>query len=629
MENIMTLSAKILGAASLFISLAAPAATGDSTQLLWGDTHVHSTYSFDAFLNQNQSADPDTAYRWAKGLPVIHPYNRTRVQINTPLDFLVVSDHAELMGVIRAIDNDTAVFDNEGLIAGLLRRFRSYVLLDAIETEAGREFFNRLLPVAVESPDQDPVLADGISNPFGDTSTTQKTAWHEIVDAAERHNNPGKFTSLIGWEWSSIPSGVNLHRVVITPENGETAKQFQPYGSDQSQYPEDLWQWLEATQQETGARFLAIPHNPNISKGYMFAETTLRDVPITAEYARRRMEWEPVAEVTQLKGDSETHPALSPNDEFADFETYQFYIQQQWEPYQAKAGDYIRPALLKGLAIEQSVGVNPFKFGLIGSTDAHTGLASAEENNFWGKMARDSIPENKRADINTYDSKNTSGWNMGAQGLAGVWAEENSRDAIFSAFQRKEVYATTGPRIAVRFFAGWNFTENDAQAENIAELGYANGVPMGGDLIQPTVSTDIPKFLIRAVKDPKGANLDRVQVIKGWVDADGKTHEKIYNAAWSAERKLDANGQLPAVANTVDISSASYTNDVGSAEFSILWSDPDFNAQQKAFYYVRVLQIPTPRHSLYDAVALQTEAPQEAPATIQERAYTSPIWYTP
>ncbi|MDG2079668.1 MAG: DUF3604 domain-containing protein, partial [Pseudomonadales bacterium] len=471
----MVLSAKTLGAVSFFISLAAHAATGNSTQLLWGDTHLHSTYSFDAFLNQNQSADPDTAYRWAKGLPVIHPYNRTRVQINTPLDFLVVSDHAELMGVIRAIDNDTAVFNNEGLIAGLLRRFRSYVLLDAIEKQAGREFFNRLLPVAVESPDENPVLADGISNPFGDTSTTQKTAWHEIVDAAERHNNPGTFTSLIGWEWSSIPSGVNLHRVVITPENGETAKRFQPYGSDQSQYPEDLWQWLEATRQKTGARFLAIPHNSNISKGYMFAETTLRDVPITAEYARRRIEWEPVAEVTQLKGDSETHPALSPNDEFADFETYQFYIQQQWEPYQPKAGDYIRPALLKGLAIEQSVGVNPFKFGLIGSTDAHTGLASAEENNFWGKMARDSIPENKRADINTYDAKNTSGWNMGAQGLAAVWAEENSRDAIFSAFQRKEVYATTGPRIAVRFFAGWDFTENDAQAENIAELGHANG----------------------------------------------------------------------------------------------------------------------------------------------------------
>lgn len=625
----MVLSAKTLGAVSFFISLAAHAATGNSTQLLWGDTHLHSTYSFDAFLNQNQSADPDTAYRWAKGLPVIHPYNRTRVQINTPLDFLVVSDHAELMGVIRAIDNDTAVFNNEGLIAGLLRRFRSYVLLDAIEKQAGREFFNRLLPVAVESPDENPVLADGISNPFGDTSTTQKTAWHEIVDAAERHNNPGTFTSLIGWEWSSIPSGVNLHRVVITPENGETAKRFQPYGSDQSQYPEDLWQWLEATRQKTGARFLAIPHNSNISKGYMFAETTLRDVPITAEYARRRIEWEPVAEVTQLKGDSETHPALSPNDEFADFETYQFYIQQQWEPYQPKAGDYIRPALLKGLAIEQSVGVNPFKFGLIGSTDAHTGLASAEENNFWGKMAIDSIPENKRADINTYDAKNTSGWNMGAQGLAAVWAEENSRDAIFSAFQRKEVYATTGPRIAVRFFAGWDFTENDAQAENIAELGYANGVPMGGDLIQPTVGTDIPKFLIRAVKDPKGANLDRVQVIKGWVDADGKTYEKIYNAAWSAERNLDANGQLPAVANTVDITVPNYTNDVGSAEFSILWSDPDFNAQQKAFYYVRVLQIPTPRHSLYDAVALQTEAIQEAPATIQERAYTSPIWYTP
>ncbi|NNC99895.1 MAG: DUF3604 domain-containing protein [Gammaproteobacteria bacterium] len=604
----------------------------NSSMLLWGDTHLHTSYSFDAFLNQNQSADPDTAYRWAKGLPVIHPYNRSRVQIETPLDFLVVADHAELMGVIRAIENDTDELGSAGFFNDIKRWINTYFLLNAIEDESGQDIFIKILPQAPSNRGGDPVadpaneLAIGS---FGDTVKTETTAWHEIVDAAERHNQPGKFTSMIGWEWSSIPTGANLHRVVITPDGGDKAKQFLPFGSDESQYPEDLWAWLEQTQANTGARFLAIPHNSNISKGYMFAETNLKGQPITPEYARRRISWEPLAEITQIKGDSETHPLLSPDDEFADFETYQFYIQQTHEDYKVHKGDYVRSALLRGLELEQNVGVNPYKFGLIGSTDAHTGLASAEENNFWGKMARDSTPETKRSRLVREGGKSASGWNMAAEGLAAVWVSRNTREEIFAAFKRKEVYATTGPRIAIRVFAGWDFSESAVNAKDIAEIGYARGVPMGGDLTQASTAGATPQLLIRAVKDPRGANLDRLQVVKGWIAADGQAREKIFNVAWSGERELDTYGNLTAVGNTVDESTAHYRNSIGSPEFSVLWTDPEFDPGRRAFYYVRVLQIPTPRHSLYDAVALQAELPEEGPAAIQERAYTSPIWYTP
>lgn len=601
------------------------------TQLLFGDTHLHTSYSFDAYLNKNQSADPDTAYRWAKGLPVVHPYNRARVQINTPLDFLVVADHAELMGVIRGINNNTAELEDLGWFGNLKRWFITKAINDAIEEGAGSGVFSAILPNKAQNPGTDPVQDPVNLFPdtgFGDTIPTETNAWHDIVDAAERHNEPGKFTSLIGWEWSSIPTGANLHRIVLTPDGADKAKQFLPYGSDQSQYPEDLWQWLEDTRDRTGSRFVAIPHNSNISKGYMYSETTLKGEPITAQYARRRMSWEPISEVTQIKGDSETHPTLSPEDTFADFETYAHYIQQEAQEYTPTAGDYVRSGLKRGLAIEEQVGVNPYKFGMIGSTDSHSGLSSPEENNFWGKFARDSTPETKRTGDSIGESS-VNGWNMSASGLAAVWAQDNTREEIFAAFQRKEVYATTGTRLKVRLFAGWGFDENAATADNLAEIGYAQGVPMGGDLTRHSDADAAPQLLIRAVKDPKDANLDRVQVIKGWVDADGQQREKVFNVAWSDQRALDAQGQLPPVGNTVDLTSAHYENSIGSAELSTLWRDPSFNPEQRAFYYVRVLQIPTARHSLLDALALQQPTPEEGPATIQERAYTSPIWYTP
>jgi hypothetical protein len=600
------------------------------TQVYFGDTHLHTSYSFDAFLNNNFSADPDTAYRWAKGEPVIHPYNRARVQINTPLDFLVVSDHAEMLGVMREIRNDTIQWEDIGWYASIKRWLAVRALNNALDDDLGRAFFARFLPQSAAEKGGDPVAdvhnnINGVAI-FGDTSGTSKDAWQDIIAAAEKHNDPGKFTSILGWEWSSIPTGANLHRVVLTPDGADKASQYIPYGSDQSQYPEDLWQWLDDTAALSGSRFIAIPHNSNISKGYMFGATTVKGQPITADYGRTRMQWEPITEVTQIKGDSETHPQFSPDDEFADFETYEHYIQTTTSKTPVSRGDYVRPALKEGLALGQKIGVNPYKFGFIGSSDAHSGLSSPEEGNFWGKMAKDSTPETKAPVLG--NPTGADGWDMSASGLAAVWAKENTRDAIYAAFKRKETYATSGPRLRVQLFGGWNFPQSAAQAENFSAVGYEYGVPMGGDL-QANELNSAPSFLMRAVKDPLDANLDRLQMVKGWVDANGEQHERVYNVAWSDGRELDAQGKLPPVGNTVDLTSARYTNTIGQAEFTVQWSDPDFNPKQAAFYYVRVLQIPTPRNGLFDALALQLDEPPKGAATIQERAYTSPIWYQP
>ena len=614
---------------ALFAMASVMASAETTKNVYFGDTHLHSSYSFDAFLNNNHSADPDTAYRWAKGQPVIHPYNRVRVQIDTPLDFLVVSDHAEMLGVMRAVREDTMIKEDLGWIGNIKRWYAFRLMNEAIDTDTGLQFFGQFLPkIATNSDHSDPVkdTSNNISdvNIFGDMSKTSKRAWDDIIESAERHNNPGTFTSIIGWEWSSVPMGANLHRIVITPDGADKASQFLPYGSDKSQYPEDLWQWLDETQQRTGTRFMAIPHNSNISKGYMFDDTSLRGVPIDAEYARRRIKWEPIVEVTQIKGDSEARSDFSPNDEFADFENYDHYIQQGKSDYKASTADYIRPALKKGLAIEQEVGVNPYKFGLIGSTDAHSGLSSAEESNFWGKMAKDSTPETKER-FGSISSSN--GWNMSASGLAAVWAEENTREGLYAAFKRKEVYATSGPRMRVQMFAGWQFPDNAVMAENFSAIGNQYGVPMGGDLLTTSDDGKAPSLLIRAVKDPVDANLDRIQVVKGWVDNDGRQQERVYNVAWSDDRELNADGKLPNVGNTVDLSSGRYTNTIGQAELAVLWVDPDFNPKNSAFYYTRVLQIPTPRNGLLDSLALGLDEPPRGPKTIQERAYTSPIWY--
>ncbi len=606
---------------------ALPAAADASKQLLWGDTHLHSSNSFDAYLNRNMSADPVTAYRYAKGLPVMHAYHRGRIQIETPLDFLVVSDHAEYLGVMRHIIERGIPADDLGVVDRLTALYIEWWLNGVIEDDDGQAAFASFLP-ATDSVEE--AAAAPPSSIIPNSELIQRTVWQEAIRIADEFNEPGKFTALIGWEWSSVPSGANLHRVVFTSSGADVASKFQPTSSSESMYPEDLWKWLDETSARTGAEFVAIPHNSNISKGYMFNTQTLRGVPFDDEKARQRARWEPVVEATQIKGDSETHPLFSPEDPFADFETYPYYIQQNAPPYDPKPGDYVRPALLRGLAIEEKIGFNPYRFGLIGSTDSHTGMASAEEPNFWGKFPRDGIPENKARRWRMSDTASgPSGWSMSASGLAAVWAEENTRQAILEAFRRREVYATTGPRIGARVFGGWDFSDGEAASPSIAEVGYARGVPMGGELARGPEGA-APTFLVQVMKDPKGANLDRVQVVKGWIDAAGKTHERVYNVAWSGARSLDAQGGLAPVGNTVDPATGRYTDTIGSAQFAAAWTDPQFNPDQAAFYYVRVLQIPTPRHSLFDALALGVDPETiEGPWWIQERAYTSPIWYRP
>jgi len=599
----------------------------------WGDTHLHTSYSPDAFLMGNQTADPDTAYNYAKGLPVVHPYHRARIQIHTPLDFLVVSDHGEFMGVIPNILKDNPVVANTETGKRYKQMFAEGKSIEVFSEIIGQ--VNKVTPINPELHNED----------------ISRTVWGEIMSAADRHNEPGKFTAFMGWEWSSTPGGANLHRVVVMREGKEKGEQFIPYTSLESDKPEDLWKWLDNTTAKTGANFIAIPHNSNISQGLMFPLQDSEGNVISKEYADTRMKWEPLVEMTQIKGDSETHPNLSPTDEFADYETYDHLIAVEGAEARnmftdgflgqlseqdrelilknkqqvAKAGDYARSALKRGLVIEDRIGANPYKFGMIGSTDSHTAMASAEETNFHGKMAIDSTPETKAKDV----IPGTPGWDMGAAGLVAVYAEQNTRESLFDAMQRKEVYATTGPRIQLRFFGGWDYLPSDVSASDMVAIGYKKGVPMGSDLSKAPAGK-APSFMITAMKDPVDANLDRVQVVKGWVDKEGNPHEKVFDVALADGRTVGADGKVTPVGNTVDLKTGKYTNTIGDAQLATVWTDPEFDLGLRAFYYVRVLQIPTPRHTLFDSIALGID-PKESgnPATIQERAYSSPIWYTP
>ncbi|GAB4520567.1 MAG: DUF3604 domain-containing protein [Amphiplicatus sp.] len=617
---------------------------------MWGDTHLHTNLSVDAYFLGNRSADADTAYRFAKGEPVIHPYHRARMQLRTPLDFLAVTDHGELMGVpYRLITLRDERLTRTRLGARLIElvdegrsedAFGLFILsinLAGLPDEARPPKVGlwKALSWRVQSlfrpMDRERLATEWLA---GDPTLLQdldqrdliRTSWEFNIDAAERHNAPGKFTTLIGWEYSPTPDGANLHRIVFTPMNGKKAKTFLPFSSNDSPHPEDLWAWLAETSAALGEDFISIPHNSNISKGRMFARVDSDGRPIDAEYARLRATWEPVAEVTQIKGTSETHPLLSPDDEFAGFEFFNRLIEaregRQTEPTVTEA-DYVRGALKTGLEIEAQVGVNPYKLGMIGATDSHSGLATAEEDNFAGKMAIDSIPENKATGFG-----HVPGWEMSASGLAAAWTRENTREEIAAAFRRREVYGTTGPRIALRFFGGYDFAPEDAAARDVAAAGYAKGVPMGGDLTR-AADGRAPTFLVRAVKDPMGANLDRVQIVKGWLGPDGKAREKVFDVAWSPGRERTAEGKLAPVGDTVDRASSSYENTIGAVELATVWTDPEFDPDARAFYYVRVLQIPTPRNSLYDSVALGAPHPEGYPPAIQERAYSSPIWYTP
>ena len=572
--------------------------------LFFGDTHVHTSSSGDAYEDGQTNADLDTTYRFARGLPVLHPRTGARVKIERPLDFIVVADHAEMLRLnVRLAQGDPEILATE-----------SGRKLKALFDTDPAGVFAQIIAISLHGANPE-FLRDF------NTPAIRQTAWNTQIEAAEKYNEPGKFTAFIGWEWSSTPDSLNLHRVVFTPDGGDKARQFVPLNSYDTERPEDLWAFLEQTRARTGTNFVALPHNSNLSGGLMFADRDSDGQPFTAQYARTRMSWEPVVEITQEKGTSETLPALSPNDEFAEFEIRRTLFNGL--PAKPARGDYVRPALLDGLNIESRIGVNPFRFGLIGSSDTHTGLPDLSESNFFGKSGNDYLPA-ERPEMR-YAAM--SAWRVSASGIAAVWADSNTRQAIYDAFRRREVFGTSGPRMSLRVFAGYDFTQADLDARDFAKRGYRGGVPMGGELLRSGASR-APALMIRAVKDPQGANLDRVQVVKGWRDAGGKLHEKIYNVDWSDGRRLKADGSLPAVGDTVDRRRATYTNTIGAVELATVWRDPDFDPAVQSFYYVRVLEIPTPRHHLYDAAALKIDPSAfDLPETIQERAYSSPIWY--
>ena len=460
-----------------------------------------------------------------------------------------------------------------------------------------------------------------------------QSIWDEYVETADRFDDPGTFTTIVGYEWTPTEGGNNLHRNVLYRDGGERARRMLPFTTAESFNPEDLWRWMETYEEETGGRVLALAHNGNLSNGIMFPVETDPETgePLTAGYAETRAKWEPMYEVTQIKGDGEAHPFLSPNDEFAGYETWDKanlgpVSKEDW----MLQYEYAREALKNGLKLGAEHGTNPYKFGMVGSTDSHTGLATAEEENFFGKHSGVE-PEPGRWDhvVGEFETTRVLGWELAASGYAAVWAEENSLCAIFDAMERKEVYATTGPRMVVRFFGGWDFAEAGARTRLPAETGYGKGVPMGADLPAAPDGATAPSFLVAALKVPYSGNLDRIQIVKGSLDAEGETQERIHDVVCAGDRAPDAEGRLPPVGDTVDVATATFANTIGAPELITVWTDPDFDPAQPAFYYARVIEIPTPRWTAYDAARFDVEMSDEVPMTTQERAYASPIWYTP
>jgi hypothetical protein len=590
-------------------------------QVFWGETHLHTGLSLDAGLFGNILNHED-AYRFARG-EQIKSSSGLQVKLGRPLDWLVITDHSDMMGIATDIQKGAPniVADpkgkewHEGFKKG--------------GEEAGKAAFDLITHFAqMKLPEQ-------LVKDYSPGSPVYNKIWNEITTTADKYNEPGRFTALIGFEWTSVPKGFNLHRNVILRDNGKRARKVVPLTTQPptgTTDPLDLYKWLENYEKKTGGKALALAHNGNLSNGWMFPDTkTYAGGKVDRNYVRLRAKWEPLYEVTQIKGDGETHTFLSPNDEFADYETLDkgnLDLTELKKPEMLR-GEYAREALKKGLVLEKKLGTNPYKFGMVGATDSHTGLATAEEENFFGKSTS-AEPSATRVSHPFVKSKlgAIEGYELAASGYQGVWASENTREAIFDAMQRKETYATTGPRIMVRFFGGWQFTDNDLRSRAPAFRGYEKGVPMGGDLTKAPRGR-APTFMVYALRDPVGANLDRIQIVKGWVDKNDKTHEKVYDVAWSGDRKPNRKGKLPAVGNTVDLEAANWTNTIGASELARVWKDPDFDPKQKAFYYARVIEIPTPRWVLYDKLRLGAKIPKGAKVIHQERAYTSPIWYTP
>jgi hypothetical protein len=597
------------------------AESGFPRQVYWGDTHLHTGLSVDAGLFGCRLGLED-AYRFARGEQVISSTGQP-VKLSRPLDWLVIADHSDGMGLVNglaAASPEVTRFEqgsrwSKGLRAGGQTAVET--ALDLITTFSQGKVDPELL---------------GMYSPG---SKIYASVWDDVVEAAETYNDPGRFTTLIGFEWTSLVTGNNLHRNVIFRDNGDRAGQVVPYTTQEpigSTDPLELYKWMTNYEAKTSGTVLALAHNGNLSNGIMFPlDVQYTGRKLDAFYVEQRARWEPMYEITQIKGDGETHPFLSPDDEFANYETWD---AGNLDLSEAKKNEmlqyeYGREALKNGLLLEARLGTNPYKFGLVGSTDSHTALSTAEEDNFFGKHSgSEPSPQRMLHPFTETKQGKFDGWQTVASGLAAVWAKENTRQAIFDAMARREVYGTTGPRMMVRFFGGWDFTLQDLNSRQPAFQGYEKGVPMGGDL-SAHKGGKAPTFMVYSLRDPIGANLDRIQIIKGWLDANGKTHEKVYDVAWSDNRKPDSDGKLPPVGNTVDIKNASWINSIGASELGAVWIDPDFDAKERAFYYARVIEIPTPRWIVYDAFRFGVEIPEGAETIHQERAYTAPIWYTP
>jgi len=593
--------------------------TASATQVFWGDQHVHTGWSADAGL-AGATLGPEDALRFARG-ELVKSSTGLDAQLKRPFDWIAVTDHSDGMGTI----NELRAGNPDLLSDPTAKRWYDMMLKGGEDSltakkEATAAQATKSLPKVFMDP------------------KWMTSAWEKNVDIMEKYNEPGKFTAFIAYEWTSNGEvGQNLHRNVIFRDGADKTRATPPLTTFQSMVPgragtdpESLWKWLTDWEARTGGQALAIPHNANMSNGWMFREARYDGTPLTQEWATARARWEPLLEIYQFKGWGEAHPKLSPTDEFLN--------EGIWDTADLNGNakqpgdlshEYAREALKSGLRLQDRLGVNPFKLGMVSGTDTHNALSTgAEEDNYFGKFAvSEPSPTRWNEVYKEEDAGTRRDWTLTASGLTGIWATANTREAIWDAMKRKEAYASTGPRITVRFFGGYGFAEADSRGD-VAATGYAKGVPMGGDLNRAPAGK-APTFLLAAMKDPNGANLDRVQVVKGWLDASGETHEKIYDVAWSDNRTPGTAGKLPPVGNTVDVATATYTNDIGAVELRDVFEDPDFDPGERAFYYARVIEIPTPRWTAYDAVRFKVAMDAEVPMVIQERAVTSPIWYSP
>lgn len=589
---------------------------------LWGDTHLHTSLSFDAGGFGNRLSQRD-AYRFAKGEEVITSSGQ-KARLARPLDWIAITDHSDGMGFIDD------VLAASPLVTGYEQGARWSTGFRA----GGQEAVETTLDM-ITTFSQGKVDPDMFAN-YSPGARRYSTVWDQVIENAEDANDPGTFTAFIAFEWTSLVKGGNMHRNVIFRDGGDRARQIVPLTTAPpvgTTDPLDLYAYLEAYEEKTNGSVMALAHNGNLSNGIMFpVDAQYTGKAIDEFYVQQRAKWEKLYEITQIKGDGEAHPFLSPDDEFADYETWDvgnLDVSEAKTPAMLQY-EYAREALKNGLLLEAKLGTNPYKFGFSGATDSHTSLSTAEENNFFGKHAgTEPAPERMQHPFMKNEIGEIAGWQQVSSGYTAVWAHENTRASIFDAMDRKEIYATTGPRMIVRFFGGWEFEAADVNSREPAFRGYEKGVPMGGDLPPVSEGAQAPSFMVFALRDPIGANLDRIQIIKGWLDTDGKTHEKVFDVAWSDGRQPSSDGDLPPVGNTVDVASASWTNTIGASELATVWTDPEFDPEQAAFYYARILEIPTPRWIVYDAFRFGIDLPDGAETTGQERAYTSPIWYTP